>query len=175
MDDLVAFNVFLGAHIGQLRRARLWGGVGALLVSGGAAYWQHSRAGRPEAAVALLAAGILAAGVWALWAAPWRQRSSIRSVVRRLYGEAALTLHRVTVTEHGIHETRSQGDAFHSWSGIREIARTDDHLFVFVGRTSAHIIPVAAFPSKGDADAFFAAVRERKARWTGSHRERQPN
>lgn len=162
-DDVLAFNVFLSERMGQLRRLKIWGVVFSVLFFGGSAWWLYETC-EPFASLLQIGAGTIYATIWVLWLAPWRQRQCIRRAVKRLYGKEPTTSHKVTLTDAGIQESTSEGNTFHSWSGVREITRTVNHLLFFVGPGVAHIIPVAAFGSRDYADAFLAAAQVRKAR-----------
>lgn len=168
LDDLVAANQFLSARMGNDRRNKIRGAVVGLVFFGSVAWWQYWDSGATRTALGFLAAGVAYAVAWVLWLGPWRQRRCIRQVVTRLYGKAPTTSHTVTLTDDGVQESSSDGNTFHSWSGVPEISRTNDHVFLFVGPGAAHIVPVSAFPSKSDADAFFSNAQARKARSTGS-------
>lgn len=161
--DLLAFSEFLSERMGQFRRQKIWGVVFAVLFLGGAALWQFQRTAVPAVALAYLGAGAVYAVVWVRWLGPWQLRRCLRRAVRRLYGVAPVTSHELTLTEAGIEESSSEGNTFYSWSGIPEITRTNTHLFLFVGPAAAHIVPVAAFRSERDADAFFLKAQQRKA------------
>jgi hypothetical protein len=167
LDDLVAFNEFLSARLGNDLRYKIRGAAVALVFFGSVAWWQYWDSGATGTALVFLVAGVAYAAAWMLWIGQWRQRRCIRKVVTRLYGEALTTSHTVTLTDDGVQESSSEGNTFRAWSGVPEISRTDDHVLVFVGPNSAHVIPVAAFPSKNDADAFFAAAQEKKSRSRG--------
>ncbi len=163
LDDVIAFNLFLSEKLRLVRRRQVWGVVFTALLFGAVAAWRVLSAGDRVSASICLGAGAVWAVVWVRWLAPRLQRSSVRKGTAFLFGKAPITTHGLTLTDAGVEETSPGGDTFCSWRGIPELARTAEHLFLFVGPAGAHIVPVAAFPSKDAADAFFAAAQERKA------------
>ena len=164
MDDLFAYNVYLSERTGQSRWNKLRGAAVGFVFFASVGWWQYWDSGETALALIFFGTAIVWAVVWVLWLGPLRQRQCLRKAVNKLYGDEATTSHEVTLTETGVQEAGSKGKTFHSWDGIRELTRTDTHLFIFVGPVSAHVIPLSAFPSRRDADTFFTAAQDRKAR-----------
>lgn len=163
LDDLFAFNVFLSERLGHARRSTLSGAAVGFVFVAGVAWWRYRDSGETVLAPVLLGVAIAYATVWLLWLGPRRHRRCLWKTVNKLYGKSPETSHKVALTEEGVQESSTGGNTFHSWRGIPEIARTDSHLFLFVGPASAHIVPVSAFPSRTDADAFYSAAQARIA------------
>jgi len=163
MDDVFAVQLFMSDRLGQLRRLRLWGVMSTVLLFGALALWHRGTGGGPEVIRFYFAAGAVYSVLWVLVLARWSQRRSIRRACRRLFGATPQVAHRVTLTDAGIEESSAQGNSVYPWSAVTEITRTQDLLLVFVGSAGVHAIPVSAFPSPGDADAFLSQVRDQKA------------
>jgi len=48
----------------------------------------------------------------------------------------------------------------HRWSGIHNVVKTDNHLFIFFDSATAFIVPRRAFPSSGDFVTFAAQAED---------------
>ncbi len=161
-EDLFAFNMFVYERSGLGQKRMIWGLATVGVLFPPLAYWQYRIVGEAVVLAVWAASGIVFCLLW-----PKINRVRLRACIKRnlraMYKGTTTTNHRLALTAEGVQETSSEGQTFFSWSGIREVARTDRHLFLFNGAASAHIVPLAAFGSPADADAFVAEVERRKA------------
>lgn len=78
------------------------------------------------------------------------------------------TTHTITADSFGIRETTAVNDSSHAWAGVRRIAHTRNHLFLYVGPWTAHAIPRRAFRSGDDFDCFYQGLLGLKAASAGA-------
>jgi hypothetical protein len=52
---------------------------------------------------------------------------------------------RLELTPEGLRATSSKGETLTRWAAIREIIQTEEHLFFFIGRKTAFMMPRRAF------------------------------
>lgn len=158
-DDLLAFSLFLRERLGVDQKQKWYGLAAALFFFGGAAAWHYHSSANPVVLVVYAAGAVAYTLLW-----PRLNRACVRYYVKRsartLY-PGPPTTHQLTLGDRGVEERSSEGDTFVSWSGIPDIARTDRHIFVFTGPATAHIVPLSAFPTCADAEAFVTALQER--------------
>ncbi len=106
------------------------------------------------------------AAVSAMWilTAPLFLARQIRRSVQRMYAEgrnrALLGRHVMSVSIEGVTDegpgTRTQT----RWESVERIARSTDHLFIYLNAVAAHVVPARAFPDRGEFDRFVESVRE---------------
>jgi len=159
-DDLFAFNMHVYERSGLGRKRMIWGLATVGILFPPLAIWQYYLVGEPVVLAVWAASGIAFCLLW-----PRLNRLRLRACMRRnlrtMYKGATTSNHRLTLTDDGVQETTPEGQMFSSWNGVREIARTDRHLFVFTGPANAHVIPLSAFSTPADADAFASEMQRR--------------
>jgi hypothetical protein len=105
-------------------------------------------AGRIAAAVALEAipvflvvvlTGIVTALIYALYANP-----------------GVYTSHTITADGSGLTESTSVNDTTFTWGGVRKIARSSGHIYIYVGPWMAHVIPRRAVSSQEEWDGLYS-------------------
>ncbi|MGQ9807317.1 MAG: YcxB family protein [Armatimonadota bacterium] len=106
------------------------------------------------------------AAVSAMWilTAPLFLARQIRRSVQRMYGEgrnrALFGRHVMTVSSEGVTDegpgTRTQT----RWESVERIARSMDHLFIYLNAVAAHVVPARAFRDRGEFERFVESVRE---------------
>ena len=69
--------------------------------------------------------------------------------------------HCIELRDDGILESTDINQSLHRWSGIRRIRRTGAYLQIYVTDFMYHSIPISAFQSPHDADAFLNKIRRR--------------
>lgn len=69
--------------------------------------------------------------------------------------------HDFEIREDAFWEKSPFNESLHRWSGFYKVARSRNFLFVFVTDNIVHYIPVNAFASKEEADAFQAELQKR--------------
>jgi hypothetical protein len=86
-----------------------------------------------------------------------------RRLIKNLPDEKSGTLghHRLRLTDHGVHDETLVGKSFNAWSGVLEIAQDDDHVYLFVDRMAAHIVPKRVFDA-GALGEFLALCTQRQ-------------
>lgn len=128
------------------------------LLHGGLAWVDEAPLLRPL----LWAIGIAVGAFVAISALLW----ALRLWVRRLPRDDGATLgeHTLEVDEDGFHVEGRSGRAFVKWSAIVEVRETNEHLFLFVDRMLAYVVPKRAFTSADECAAFADYVRARTLR-----------
>lgn len=165
-QDVLALNAVVTGRSRLFRSFPLVvGGVLAVLLGLAAAVtdWPGG-ALWPIPAAAALGFGV---GLPIAWVVAWLgERSSARLVARMAWAAARrdglVGPQRVELTPQGLRTTSPKGETLTRWSGVQEVVRTQDHVFVFVTRNTAFMAPRRAFPS---ADAFEAFGRETEGQW----------
>jgi hypothetical protein len=90
--------------------------------------------------------------------------------------EGGLTLGRVhmELSTEGIHTERDHSTALTRWSALREVTRTDTHLFLWVDALSAYILPLRDLPEGLDAEAVVERMQAFAGRPTITTRSGRP-
>lgn len=93
---------------------------------------------------------------------------ALRAWVRRLPREDGATLgpHELSLDEAGLRVTGRSGHSFVAWPAIVEIRETGDHLFLYVDRMMAYVVPKRAFASPAECASFAEFARARAGRRT---------
>ena len=95
-----------------------------------------------------------------LWRATLHSR---RNSVRKLFAEGKNLLmigpHRVDLHEGYLTSSSPVAQSHFRWDVVEAIERTDAHVFIYVSSLAAIVIPLAAFASPDEADAFNAQAR----------------
>lgn len=113
--------------------------------------------GVPLQASSALAGAVLASLAILLYLRFWAKASAPAS------GSLFFDECRYVLGPEGIHVTRSNLEGFTRWAAVRSITGTAEHLFLWIDRTQAHVIPVRALPG-GVLPADLLATMER---WRG--------
>jgi hypothetical protein len=66
---------------------------------------------------------------------------------------------RMELSDEGISTRRASSSGVTQWSALRGVTRTDTHLFLWVDRLSAYILPLRDLPEGIDAEAVLQAIR----------------
>jgi hypothetical protein len=69
------------------------------------------------------------------------------------YGQCALSL-----DEHGIRESKENGESMRKWSAVEKVITTKAHLFVYTSGVEGFVIPRRAFGSESDFEQFVRFV-----------------
>lgn len=67
---------------------------------------------------------------------------------------------RLALSPEGISQETPGFSGRHRWSGIQGVAKTKDHLFIFIDSSHAYVVPRRAFQSAGDFDAFVTRAED---------------
>jgi hypothetical protein len=148
-DDYWAFNRFF---INRIRRrlfplptwvlVALVGTVvilsAVLSVLRGDIHWIWEMAGSPVGMILGILLLLVSVFAIVLLASKW--------MIKLLPDEKSGTLghHRLRIANDGIHDETCVGKSFNAWSGILEIAEDHEHVYLFVDRMAAHILPKRA-------------------------------
>jgi hypothetical protein len=103
---------------------------------------------------------ILVALMWPLerWLTKW----SIGKVVsEEKPGRGLLGTHTLVLDSEGVLEKTNVNEQKTLWSGIDRIEEDTDYAFIYVTTASAHVIPLRAFSTRGDARDFIDFARTR--------------
>jgi hypothetical protein len=94
----------------------------------------------------------------------WIYPMGVDRWVRRLYAEGSsvglLGNHTLTLEADGLRETSDGGESFHIWPSVERMARTEAHLFIYVGAIQAHVVPLAQL-DPAEAERFVDALSSR--------------
>ena len=71
--------------------------------------------------------------------------------------------HTMEAVNEGIRASCDVSESLYRWAGIREVAKTQTHVFVLIGDSMGYTIPRERVVS-GDLDAFVDAVRSKLSR-----------
>lgn len=87
-------------------------------------------------------------------------------VPRSLLRQRAFSEERVySLTDEGLRAESDSSEGVVKWHGIVDVGRTDDHVFVYISRESAHVLPRHFFADTEAFDGFHRElVRRRGAR-----------
>jgi hypothetical protein len=88
----------------------------------------------------------------------WRRHS--RRVMSPEQGGILLGSHTFSLTSEGFEDQGTFSYSLTKWPAIRAIEETPEHLFVFIDKTAAHIVPKRCFPHPEDYDVFLQELRE---------------
>jgi len=94
-----------------------------------------------------LLAGILAATI-------------VLSMVSRR-NKTLLTEHVLTLSEDSFTEETAYNKTEQKWSGVQKLARTRQHIFIYVSQYGAHVVPRRAFRGATEWDSFYDFCRQR--------------
>lgn len=146
------------------RRRRLMQRVGAGLLAVMVAYAMISQGGsfteRLTAGVATCVIFLVMFGlVWVVARAFDPRRRQLNDLLAQASNEQMLTTQTLTLDEHGVHLQHGEHRDSSEWSDIRRIERDDRLLYLYVTDMSAYIIPLAAFASVDEAEAFYETAR----------------
>lgn len=76
---------------------------------------------------------------------------------------SVLGWHAIELDEEGLREETRHGKSTVTWSGVLEVREAPNHVFLFVDRGQAHVIPVRAFASDQARQAFVDFARARSS------------
>jgi hypothetical protein len=93
---------------------------------------------------------------------PWMWKRRLEAATRRTYeAQSARFGHRsVELSAEGVHETTPAGESTVKWSGIQKVETAAGFLLLHAGPTSAFLIPLTAFGSPEQADAFIRTAND---------------
>ncbi len=125
------------------------------LLHGGLAWIDEAPLLRPLLWVIGIAVGAFVALSALLWA--------LRVWVRRLPREDGATLgeHTLEVGEEGFHVEGRSGRSFVKWTAVVEVRETREHVFLFVDRMLAYVVPKRAFASTAECASFVDHAKAR--------------
>jgi hypothetical protein len=83
-------------------------------------------------------------------------------IMRRIPGEGQGTLgrHRLRIGEDGVWEATDVNEGLGSWKSVTHIALDNRFVYIVIGNTMAHTIPVRAFSDLQSAEAFVEEARK---------------
>jgi hypothetical protein len=103
----------------------------------------------------LIGAGVGALGMICLMA--WARIVQIRSqneLVEDPRNRWLVGPRRLRISPEGIHVSGQYTRSFITWPTVWFIGATDDHIFLYIATTQAHIVPRQAFADRSDFEAF---------------------
>ncbi len=160
LGDLLALNRLLEAERARGRRNKklLVFAVG-LVLAGGAVGWGAV----PLSSSWPLLGFVAAMAAVAFTLGPALERRSLDKEVHQTWQASGRHLghQQLHLTEEAIVHRSSRGELRHAWSEVRRVARTDAHLFLFLGEAEALVVPGRAL----GADRLTALHHAAEERW----------
>lgn len=104
--------------------------------------------------------------VYVLWVAFYVRflKRSVKKRIEKLVAEGKNTNifgnHSLTLTEEGIIETSSSGEAKTNWSAVEKVYDTEKYLYIYISSINAYIIPVRAFKSLDEKNEFLRKIND---------------
>ena len=158
LEDAVAFNVFdvrtTDSGRSMQRRGMLTAGTLGAIAGLPLPAYMHSTAYLAFP----VAAGILAALLYRPFLI-----SEIPKIVRRQHaagGRGAVGWHQLTLDQLALLEESETGSQTTKYSALHRLAETQDHVFLYISPTQAHIIPRKKV-TLGDVQRFLSELRDR--------------
>jgi hypothetical protein len=93
-----------------------------------------------------------------LWVAIVSTIVIVYMAASRTRNKTFLTEHTLTLTPEGVTAETPFATMTHTWAGIVRVARTSNHLFLYIAHDAAHIVPRRAVASQGDWDRLYEYV-----------------
>lgn len=92
----------------------------------------------------------------------WIMRQSVEKfVAQEKPGKGLLGTHTLTLDAAGVLEKTDVGESRTLWSGIDRVEDDADYAFIYTSAAAAHVVPLRAFASAGDARSFVEFARSR--------------
>ncbi|MCJ7522354.1 MAG: YcxB family protein [Dehalococcoidia bacterium] len=148
MDDILALNTYHFQRSPGARRNRL--------------IFQYVLPGIPALIYLALVFGggssELSALPWLLLAmllfvlGPFSVRRSLKRRVVKMVaeeqGRGAVGGHRLSITRSAVTDKAGSGKTTTNWTDVKKVVLMDNYVFIYIGDTSAHIVPKRAFPDE---------------------------
>jgi Peptidase C13 family len=135
---------------------RLWR-LAALFAIGFGAAWLSDRLDSP------LQPGSVLFGAAFVWVAIWLAARMTRKSYDPDRDAAFLTQHTYTLGADGIQSTREGMNAFSSWSVVKAVSVTAEHLFIWLDKFQGFVVPLRDLPVGVERDEFVRQVQT----WAG--------
>ncbi len=163
-DDVVAYANYLWQHQTNPQRTYRRGlYVGLLVVILGTLFLARDRAGGLNPLMAIVPVLVVCCVVFLLLFVSSSKRfaKAVRNSFRRGdLGKRALEPQRLEITPEGYTQRGELGATITLWKAVEKVAVTKDHLFIFLTKTTALIVPAHAFPDEWEF-AEFAETAQR--------------
>jgi hypothetical protein len=160
-EDAVAFSLFLASESLELRRAvagaRWSAGIAAAVT---VVAFSIRNLSALTFAVGLTVGAATGAGFGELWR--WLLRRNVAKSAARIVSEHFACEHELRLEDTELVETTQATEHRIMYRAIHRIVRTDDHVFIFVDKALAHVIPVVA--ASNDLTAFVSELEARRLR-----------
>ncbi len=75
--------------------------------------------------------------------------------------KSVLTEHTITLTPANFTEETAFNKMEQNWAIVQKLARTRNHIFIYIAQHMAHVIPRRAFSNDAEWNAFYDYCRER--------------
>jgi hypothetical protein len=156
VEDVLAFQDY---HAAKQGRSSLWWAipVAFLLISFLSLLNILSKPGQVDGrAITMLAVAVLVLGGY-IFRHPL-QRALVRRSLRR--DPNFFKTHRVVLTPEAVEQSVGPSMSRTLWEGVRKVAVTETHLFLYLSPTQAIVIPGRVFATEEDFDDFIDAARD---------------
>jgi len=74
--------------------------------------------------------------------------------------EDMLTLRTISLDENGVNEKTTKSSSSQNWDMISEISQDKNYIYIWIGRTQAHILPKKIFKSQEDMELFYKTAED---------------
>ena len=86
--------------------------------------------------------------------------TTVLSMVSRR-NKTFLTEHTIVLGQEGFTSETPYSRSESKWLVVQKLARTSNHIFIYVSQHAAHVVPRRAFQSASDWDSFYQFCRQR--------------
>jgi hypothetical protein len=104
---------------------------------------------------------LMFAAVWTVFV-PYMMRRSLKKRILQLYAEGRdkgiVGKHTLSITSAGVTDKTRFGNTVTTWRDVRKVVATNEHVFIYVSDTVAHVVPRRDFPDEARFHEFRDAV-----------------
>ena len=89
-------------------------------------------------------------------------------IFRSAQREGLLVPQRLELTQVGLQSSSADGETLTRWPAVKEVVRTDEHVFFFISSKTAFLVPRRAFRDPQEFEAFASEARELQQRYSSN-------
>ena len=89
----------------------------------------------------------------------WVMKFTTLRVTKEGRNEGILCKHRVVIDAESLFESTDVGEQRVKWRGVERVEEGEGHIFIYIGSSTAFIIPKWAFATNRQSEEFFEAAR----------------
>lgn len=159
-SDLVLFSEYHADHSPSIQRSRRFQRFGMPLILMATGLYLILREPNFLVAIIFFPILLLIMVAWVVWS-PSLFRTQYRRQVIKMYREGGnqmlLGKQILRADDDGLHSASAAGDSRTNWAAVERIVSTSDYTFIYLGATTAIVIPQKAIAS-GNYDEFVRLV-----------------